>query len=301
MSFLFPSSRLSPFSNNKTYLHPIVTSAPPKQKQLIHQFVFKKQIPIYVPMPLARPPPAILSNREEPAPFLASMNPTTTFSLTAVGFLSPKIKCQSESKKDSYTFQSKSDAVSRNMTIKDNSSNLVCKVKSKGEHLLDLHLTTDSKDINVQFRDMIAFKKAVERNANGSAVRMPPMFQPGDEDDERTDPRYVPETNSSGINQVCWAFEFEGRIYQWTAPSGHSIHTPPGSEVLICHSTSSGPATKVAKLASSHTGASDKLIISNGSTANVIDKNGLQILLLTSVLSLMEIMNDRSRDLVDFE
>ncbi|KAF9110865.1 hypothetical protein BGX27_005758 [Mortierella sp. AM989] len=228
------------------------------------------------------------------------MNPTTAFTLTAVGFLSPKIKCSSDNKKDAYTFQSKSDAVNRNMTFKDNNGNQVCKVKSKGELLLDLHLTTDSKDINVQFRDMIAFKKAVEKNANSGALRVP-IIQPGDEDDERTDPRYMPELTSSGMMNVCWAFEFEGRIYQWTAPGGHSIHAPPGSEVLVCHTTSSGPTTKVAKMASSHTGASDKLIISNAPIANVMDKNGLQILLLTSVLSLMEIMNDRSRDLVDFE
>ncbi|KAF8955612.1 hypothetical protein BGZ46_002588, partial [Entomortierella lignicola] len=285
-----------------TYLHPIITSTPPSQSQLVQQLVFKKQLPIYAPtLSLTRPPPAILSSRDGPPPFISSMNPTTTFSLTAVGFLSPKIKCLSENKKESYSFQSKSDAGTRNMTFKDINGNLVCKVKSKGEHLLDLHLTTDSKDINVQFRDMIAFKKAVEKNAQGGSLRMPPIFQPGDEDDERADPRYIAEINSAGMQQTCWAFEFEGRIYQWTAPSGHSIHALPGSVVLVCHSTSSGPAAKVAKVSSSHTGASDKLTISNASTANVIDKNGLQILLLVSVLSLMEIINDRSRDLVDFE
>ncbi|KAF9993456.1 hypothetical protein BGZ80_008139, partial [Entomortierella chlamydospora] len=273
-----------------TYLHPIVTSAPPKQTQLI----LKKQLSIYVPAPLVRPPPVILSNREEPTPYFASMNPTTTFSLTAFGFLSPKIKCQSENKKESYTFQSKSDAVNRNMTIKDSNGSLVCKAKSKGEHLLDLHLTTDSKDINVQFRDMIAFKKAV---SNGGALKAPPVFQSSDEEDEQTDSWYV----TYDMHRVCWAFEFEGRVYQWTAPGGHNTNAPPGSEVLICHSTSPGTPTKVARLVSSHTGSSDKLVVSNASTANVMDKNGLQILLLTSVLSLMEIMHDRSRDLVDFE
>ncbi|KAG0360493.1 hypothetical protein BGZ54_009499 [Gamsiella multidivaricata] len=228
------------------------------------------------------------------------MNPTTTFTLTAVGLLATKIKCQSENKKEAYTFQSKSDSASRNMTIKDYKGNQVCKVKSKGEHLLDLYLTTDSKDINVQFRDMVAFKKAVEKNAAGN-LKAPPVYQPGDEDDERMDPRYAPDPASLGIQNICWAFEFEGRIYQWTASGEHGIHSPPGSDVLVCHSTSAGPPTKVAKLASSHTGASEKLFISNASTANVLDKIGLQILLLTSVLSLMEIMNDRSRDLVDFD
>ncbi|KAG0304294.1 hypothetical protein BGZ98_005722 [Dissophora globulifera] len=228
------------------------------------------------------------------------MNPTTAFTLTAVGLLTPKIKCQADNKKESYTFQSRSDTVDRNMTIKDYNGKQVCKVKSKGEHLLDLYLTTDSKDINVQFRDMIAFKKAVEKNGAGG-LKVPGSFQPGDEDDERTDSRYLNDTPAPAGQSICWAFEFEGRIYQWTAPGGHGVHAPPGGDVLICHSTSAGPATKVAKVSSSHSGASDKLVISNASTANVIDKDGLQILLLTSVLSLMEIMNDRSGDLVDFE
>ncbi|KAF8943899.1 hypothetical protein BGZ47_004920 [Haplosporangium gracile] len=248
-------------------------------------------------MSLARPAPALLSNRSEPTQFIPAMNPSTSFVLTAVGLLSPKIKCQSENKKEYYTFQSKSDAVNRNMTIKDTKGNQVCKVKNKGEHLLDLYLTTDSKDINVQFRDMVAFKKAVEKNgANGAKV--PVIYQPGDEDDERTDPRY---TEAQGNTNICWAFEFEGRIYQWTSAGGHGIHAPPGSDVLVCHQTGAGPVSKVAKLASSHTGASDKLTVSNGATATVLDKNGLQILLLTSVLSLMEIMNDRSRELIDFD
>ncbi|CAO3571257.1 unnamed protein product [Mortierella alpina] len=251
-------------------------------------------------MPLARPPPAILSSRTEPTQRSPTMNTSTAFTLTAGGLLSPKIKCQSDNKKETYTFQSKSDAVTRNMTIKDYKGALVCKVKNKGEHLLDLHLTTDSKDINVQFRDMVAFKKAVEKNGANGARTMTPMYQPGDEDDERTDPRYVPEATSQP-QQACWAFEFEGRIYQWTAAGGHGIHAPPGSEVLVCHTTTTGPPTKVAKLSSSHSGASDKLVVSNASTTNVLDKNGLQILLLTSVLSLMEIMNDRSRELLDFE
>ncbi|KAF9088226.1 hypothetical protein BGX23_007542, partial [Mortierella sp. AD031] len=250
------------------------------------------------PMPLARPTPALLSNRSEPAQFIPSMNPSTSFTLTAVGLLSPKIKCQSENKKETYTFQSKSDAVNRIMTIKDYKGNQVCKVKSKGEHLLDLHLTTDSKEINVQFRDMVAFKKAVERNGTNGGSRMPVVLQPGDEDDDRSESRF--ESNQ-GILSICWAFEFEGRIYQWTAAGGHGIHAPPGSDVLVCHQTGAGPAAKVAKLASSHSGASDKLVVSNGSTATVLDKNGLQILLLTSVLSLMEIMNDRSRELLDFD
>ncbi|KAF9942458.1 hypothetical protein BGZ67_001440 [Mortierella alpina] len=252
-------------------------------------------------MPLARPPPAILSSRTDPKQHSPSMNTSTAFTLTAAGLLSPKIKCQSDNKKECYTFQSKSDAVNRNMTIKDYKGNQVCKVKNKGEHLLDLYLTTDSKDINVQFRDMVAFKKAVEKNGSNGAKMMSPTYQPGDEDDERTDPRYVPEATSITLQQACWAFEFEGRIYQWTAAGGHGIHAPPGSEVLVCHTTTTGPPTKVAKLASSHSGASDKLVISNASTTNVLDKNGLQILLLTSVLSLMEIMNDRSRELLDFE
>ncbi|KAG9071130.1 hypothetical protein KI688_008673 [Linnemannia hyalina] len=248
-------------------------------------------------MSLARPAPALLSNRSEPAQFIPAMNPSSSFTLTAVGLLSPKIKCQSDNKKEHYTFQSKSDAVNRNMTIKDLKGNQVCKVKNKGEHLLDLYLTTDSKDINVQFRDMVAFKKAVEKNgANGA--KMPVIYQPGDEDDERSDPRYI---EAQGNTNICWAFEFEGRIYQWTAPGGHGIHAAPGSDVLVCHQAGAGPVSKVARLASSHTGASDKLTISNGSTATVLDKNGLQILLLTSVLSLMEIMNDRSRELLDFD
>ncbi|KAF8941228.1 hypothetical protein EDD21DRAFT_169857 [Dissophora ornata] len=250
-----------------------------------------------MPMPLARPPLAILSTRKEPASYIPSMNPTTSFTLTAAGLLTPKIKCQSENKKESYTFQSRSDSINRNMTIKDYNGIQVCKVKNKGEHLLDLYLTTDSKDISVQFRDMIAFKKAVEKNgANG--LKVPPMYQPGDEDEE---PDLRCEADVSSAHNVCWAFEFEGRIYQWTAPSGHSMSAPPGSDVLVCRSASAGPTTKVAKLSSSHTGASDKLTIFNASTANVVDKTGLQILLLTSVLSLMEIINDRSRELIDFE
>ncbi|KAF9436513.1 hypothetical protein BGZ76_003731 [Entomortierella beljakovae] len=299
MSFLFSSSRLSHYSNNNTYLHPISTTTPPKKKQLFHQILFKKQLPVYVPPNLFSPSQTILGTYNDPPSIFLSMNPTTSFSLTAVGFLTPKIKCLSDNnKKEAYTFQSKSDSATRNMIFKDANGNQVCKVKSKGEHLLDLHLTTDSKDINVQFRDMVAFKKAVEKNTHGNSLRVPHTHQPGDEDDERTDPRYGSDSTS---NVVSWAFEFEGRIYQWTAPSGHSVHAPPGSEVLICHCTSAGPATRVAKLSSGHTGASDKLVISNSSTANVIDKNGLQILLLISVLSLMEIMNDRSRDLIDFE
>jgi len=251
--------------------------------------------PIYVPMPLGRARPTIPRTYNAPTPFIPSMNPTTTYTLTAVGVLTPKIKCLSENK-ESFTFQSKSDSASRNMTVKDGNSNQVCKVKSKGEHLLDLYLTTDSKDINVQFRDMIAFKKAVEKNsANG--FRTPPVYQSGDD----AGPRNTSEVVAQDLRSVCWAFEFEGRIYQWTAPGGYAFTTPPGSEVLICHSTSAGPATKVAKVLSSHIGSSDKLIISNGSIVNVVDKNGLQILLLTSVLSLMEIMNDRCRELADFE
>ncbi|KAG0200482.1 hypothetical protein BGX28_006455 [Mortierella sp. GBA30] len=225
-------------------------------------------------------------------------NTSTAFTLQVAGVLSPKIKCQSDNKKECYTFQSKSDAVNRNMTIKDYKGTQVCKVKNKGEHLLDLYLTTESKEINVQFRDMVAFKRAVEKNGP-NAVRM--LYQQsGDMDDERMDPRYAPEGSTLALQQICWAFEFEGRIYQWTAAGGHGIHAPPGSEVLVC-TTSACPPTKVAKLSSSHSGASDKLVISNASTSNVLDKNGLQILLLTSVLSLMEIMNDRSRELLDFE
>ncbi|KAF9182518.1 hypothetical protein BGZ51_004706 [Haplosporangium sp. Z 767] len=281
-----------------SYIHPL---AKPRllsaQTQLLQQLLFKKQSPIYEPMPLTRPPRAILSNRTEPAQFqpTPNMNSSTSFTLQAAGVLSPRIKCQSDNKKESYTFQSRSDASNRNMTLKDHKSNQVCKAKNKGEHLLDLYLTTDSKDINVQFRDMIAFKKAVEKG--GPKL---PIYQPGDEDDERMDPRYVPES-SVGFLDICWAFEFEGRIYQWSAAPGHGINAPPGSDVLICHTTSTTPPTKIAKLASSHTGASDKLVISNASTANVLDKTGLQILLLTSVLSLMEIMNDRSRELMDFD
>ncbi|KAF9928355.1 hypothetical protein FBU30_002436 [Linnemannia zychae] len=300
MSFFFTAPQLSPFNNNNIYPHPlgIPSSTSPSKSQILRKFLFRKPIPVQVPMSLARPTPALLSNRPEPVQFIPAMNPSTSFTLTAVGLLSPKIKCQSDNKKEFYTFQSKSDAVNRNMTIKDPKGNQVCKVKNKGEHLLDLYLTTDSKDINVQFRDMVAFKKAVEKNGTNGA-KTPVVYQPGDEDDERTDPRYV--TESLNINNICWAFEFEGRIYQWTSAGGHGIHAPPGSDVLICHQTGSGPMTKVAKLASSHTGASDKLTISNGSTATVLDKNGLQILLLTSVLSLMEIMNDRSRELLDFD
>ncbi|KAF9540231.1 hypothetical protein EC957_004476 [Mortierella hygrophila] len=299
MSFFFTAPQLSPFNNNNIYPHPfaIPTSTSTSKSQILRQFLFQKPIPIPVPMSLARPAPALLSNRSEPAQFIPAMNPSSSFTLTAVGLLSPKIKCQSDNKKEHYTFQSKSDAVNRNMTIKDVKGNQVCKVKNKGEHLLDLYLTTDSKDINVQFRDMVAFKKAVEKNgANGA--KMPVIYQPGDEDDERSDPRYI---EAQGNTNICWAFEFEGRIYQWTAPGGHGIHAAPGSDVLVCHQTGAGPVSKVARLTSSHTGASDKLTISNGSTATVLDKNGLQILLLTTVLSLMEIMNDRSRELLDFD
>ncbi|KAG0373317.1 hypothetical protein BGX24_011853 [Mortierella sp. AD032] len=299
MSFFFTAPQLSPFNNNNIYPHPlnIPSATTPSKTQILRQFFSQKPITVPVPMPLARPAPALLSNRSEPAQFIPAMNPSSSFTLTAVGLLSPKIKCQSENKKEFYTFQSKSDAVNRNMHIKDSKGNQVCKVKNKGEHLLDLYLTTDSKDINVQFRDMVAFKKAVEKNGAGGA-KMPAIYQPGDEDDERADPRY---TESATNHNVCWAFEFEGRIYQWTAAGGHGIHAPPGSDVLVCHQTGAGPVTKVAKLASSHTGASDKLTVSNGSTSSVLDKNGLQILLLTSVLSLMEIMNDRSRELLDFD
>ncbi|KAG0369314.1 hypothetical protein BC939DRAFT_507033 [Gamsiella multidivaricata] len=246
-------------------------------------------------MPLTRPPPAMLSSRNDPIPFSPSIHPTITYTLTAGGVLTPKVKCTSENKKECYTFQSKSDSSNRSMTVKDHKSNQVCKVKSKGEYLLDLYLTTDSKDINVQFRDMIAFKKAVEKNSlqykKASSTYSPEY------DFERPE-RYLTD---SGPNSICWAFEFEGRIYQWTAGNGQGILAPPGSDVLLCHTTSLGPATKVAKLQSSHTGASDKLIIHSASIASVVDKTGLQILLLTSVLSLMEIMNERSRELVDFD
>ncbi|KAF9908760.1 hypothetical protein EC991_009571 [Linnemannia zychae] len=296
MSFFFTAPQLSPFNNNNIYPHPlnIPTASAPSKTQILRQFFSQKPISVPVPMSLARPAPALLSNRSEPAQFIPAMNPSTSFTLTAVGLLSPKIKCQSENKKEFYTFQSKSDTVNRNMTIKDFKGNQVCKVKNKGEHLLDLYLTTDSKDINVQFRDMVAFKKAVEKNG----AKIPAVYQPGDEDHEPLDPRYSEAASSQNI---CWAFEFEGRIYQWTSAGGHGIHAPPGSDVLVCHQTGAGPVTKVAKLSSSHTGASDKLTVSNGSTATVVDKNGLQILLLTSVLSLMEIMNDRSRELLDFD
>lgn len=181
------------------------------------------------------------------------------------------------------------------MTVKDYKSNQVCKVKSKGEHLLDLYLTTDSRDITVQFRDMIAFKKAVEKNA----LHHKKLATPYSTDEfDRAGGYFL---DYSGANNVCWAFEFEGRIYQWTAGNGQGIHAPPGSDVLLCHSASLGPGTKVAKLQSSHTGASDKLIIHNSAIANVIDKVGLQILLLASVLGLTEILNDRSRELIDFD
>ncbi|KAF9207947.1 hypothetical protein BGZ49_010143 [Haplosporangium sp. Z 27] len=254
-------------------------------------------MPLTRPLTIARPPPAVLSSRMEPAPFSPSIHPTITFTLTAGGLLTPKIKCISETKKDSYSFQSKSDSSNRSMTIKDSDNNQVCKIKGKGEHLLDLYLTTDSKDINVQFRDMIAFKKAVEKNSL-QFKKMSIVNKPSEYDFDKPD-RYI--TDLSIPNNVCWAFEFEGRIYQWTAGSGQGIFAPPGSDVLLCHTTSLGPATKVAKLQSSHTGASDKLIIHAASIANVIDKTGLQILLLGSVLSLMEIMNERSRELLDFD
>ncbi|KAG0239154.1 hypothetical protein BGX31_002994 [Mortierella sp. GBA43] len=277
-----------------TYLHPINSSP---YTDTTHSDRLQKQLPSFVPMPFNRAHPTITNTQNA---FIPSMNPTTTYTLTAVGVLAPKIKCQSDNKKESYTFQSKSDGVNRNMTVKDSNGNQVCKVKNKGEHLLDLYLTTDSKDINVQLRDMIAFKKAAEKTgANG--LKTPSMYQSGDEEDDRIDLRHLPEATAPGAHEVCWAFEFEGRIYQWTAPGGHGVMAPPGSEVLVCHSTSAGPATRVAKLSSSHTGASDKLVITNGSIVNVVDKNGLQILFLTSVLSLMEIMNDRNRDLADFE
>ncbi|KAF9997177.1 hypothetical protein BGZ79_009095 [Entomortierella chlamydospora] len=247
-------------------------------------------------MPLTRPPAAMLSNRTEPVPFSPSIHPTITYTLTAGGLLTQKIKCTSENKRDSFTFQSKSDGSNRSMTLKDHKSNQVCKIKNKGEHLLDLYLTTDSKDINVQFRDMIAFKKAVEKNA--LQFKKFPGSSSGEYDFERPE-RFL--TDMSIPNNVCWAFEFEGRIYQWTAGNGQGILAPPGSDVLLCHTTSLGPATRVARLQSSHTGASDKLIITSSSITNVIDKMGLQILLLSSVLSLMEIMNERSRELLDFD
>ncbi|KAF8938937.1 hypothetical protein EDD21DRAFT_355883 [Dissophora ornata] len=248
-------------------------------------------------MPLTRPPQAMLSNRNDPEPFSPAIHPTTTYTLTAGGLLSPKIKCVAENKKESYTFQSKSDSSSRNMTIKDHKSNQVCKIKNKGEHLLDLNLTTESKDINVQFRDMVAFKKAVEKNAL-QYKKMSSPYPSSEYDFDRSD-RYL--VDIGGSHGVCWAFEFEGRIYQWTAGSGQGILAPPGSDVLLCHTTSLGPGTRVAKLQSSHTGASDKLIIHSASISNVIDKAGLHILLLASVLSLMEVMNDRSRELLDFD
>ncbi|KAF9406773.1 hypothetical protein BGZ94_002958 [Podila epigama] len=246
-------------------------------------------------MPLTRPPAAILSHRPDPAVFSPSLPPTMVYTLTAGGLLSPKIKCVSDSKKDSYTFQSKSDSSSRSMTVKDYKGNVVCKVKSKGEHLLDLYLTTDSKDITVQLRDMIAFKKAVEKNALQQKKYASP-YSPDEFD--RAGGYFL---DYASANNVCWAFEFEGRIYQWTAGNGQGIMAPPGSDVLLCHSASLGPGTKVAKLQSSHTGASDKLIIQNTSISNVVDKVGLQILLLTSVLGLTEILNDRSRELIDFD
>ncbi|KAF9094881.1 hypothetical protein BGX23_001451 [Mortierella sp. AD031] len=255
-------------------------------------------MPLTRQVQLALPVPAMLSmnSRSDPAPFSPSFHPTLTFTLTAAGLLSPKIKCTTDNKKDCYTFQSKSDSSNRNMTIKDHKSNLVCKIKSKGDHLLDLYLTTDSKEITVQFRDMIAFKKAVEKNALQYKKMTSPYSSEFDYD--RSD-RFMSENGGSG--NVCWAFEFEGQIYKWTAGGGQGILAPPGSDVLLCHSTSLGPATRVAKLQSSHTGASDKLIIYSASTANVLDKTGLHILLLASVLSLTEIMNERSRELIDFD
>ncbi|KAF9994162.1 hypothetical protein BGZ80_007904, partial [Entomortierella chlamydospora] len=199
-------------------------------------------------MPLTRPPAAMLSNRTEPVPFSPSIHPTITYTLTAGGLLTQKIKCTSENKRDSFTFQSKSDGSNRSMTLKDHKSNQVCKIKNKGEHLLDLYLTTDSKDINVQFRDMIAFKKAVEKNA--LQFKKFPGSSSGEYDFERPE-RFL--TDMSIPNNVCWAFEFEGRIYQWTAGNGQGILAPPGSDVLLCHTTSLGPATRVARLQSSHT------------------------------------------------
>ncbi|KAF9165592.1 hypothetical protein DFQ27_002864 [Actinomortierella ambigua] len=267
------------------------------------------------PMPLTRPPPAMLNNRSDPIPFASSMAPTTTFTLQTSGVFSPKIKCTSDIRGLSYTFQSRSDPPTRNMTLKDASGSQVCKVKNKGEHLLDLNLTTESKDINVQFRDMVAFKKAVEKNSRqlSSGGRMPQHHHHHhhhhqqqqyhvthtslDEDDDRTE-RMIPEP--MGRNGTCWAFEFEGKIYQWTAGGGHGIHAPPGLDILVCHSTSSCPPTRIAKV-QNHTGSADRLTIYNGPTASATDKTGLQILLLTSVLSLLEIMNDASPDLVDFD
>ncbi|KAF9437998.1 hypothetical protein BGZ76_010202 [Entomortierella beljakovae] len=247
-------------------------------------------------MPLTRPQPALLSSRTD-VPYSPSIHPTITFTLTAGGLLTPKIKCIAENKKDSFTYQSKSEnSTTRSMTVKDHQGLQVCKIRSKGEHLLDLYLTTESKDINVQFRDMIAFKKAVEKNS--LQLRKIPGSTASEYDFDRPE-RFI--SDMSTPNGVCWAFEFEGRIYQWTAGSGQGILAPPGSDVLLCHTTSLGPATRVAKLQSSHTGASDKLIIQTSALANVIDKTGLHILLLGSVLSLMEIMNDRSRELLDFD
>ncbi|KAF9969514.1 hypothetical protein BGZ73_008107 [Actinomortierella ambigua] len=261
-------------------------------------------------MPLTRPPPAMLNNRSDPIPFASSMAPTTTFTLQTSGVFSPKIKCTSDIKGLSYTFQSRSDPPTRNMTLKDASGSQVCKVRNKGEHLLDLNLTTESKDMNVQFRDMVAFKKAVEKNARqlggigGGMGRMPHHHNQHithtslDEDDDQHN-RMMPEI-SMGRHGTCWAFEFEGKIYQWTAGGGHGIHAPPGLDILVCHSTSSNPPTRIAKV-QNHTGSADRLTIYNGPTANVADKTGLQILLLTSVLSLLEIMNDASPELVDFD
>jgi len=254
-------------------------------------------------MPLTRPAPAILSSRQDPAPYQPSLQPTVTFTLTAGGLLSPKIKCQSDNKKESYTFQSKSDGQTRNMTVKDYKSNQVCKIKNKGEHLLDLFLSTDTKEVSVQFRDMVAFKKAAEKNALKYKKLQSPYPNSVSSDYDFDRPFFVSSDIHSSPNSICWAFEFEGRIYQWTAGvgAGQGILAPPGSDVLLCHSTSLGPPIKVAKLQSSHTGASDRLVIQSSSIANVADKTGLQILLLASVLSLMEIMNDRSRELLDFD
>ncbi|KAF9922097.1 hypothetical protein FBU30_007810 [Linnemannia zychae] len=249
-------------------------------------------------MPLTRPMPVMLSmtSRSDPAPFSPSVHPTVTYTLTAGGLLSPKIKCTTDNKKECYTFQSKSDSSSRSMTVKDYKGNQVCKVKSKGEHLLDLYLTTDSKDINVQFRDMVAFKKAVEKNA----LQYKRINTPYSSDFEYDRPdRFVSDYSNSG--NICWAFEFEGQIYQWTAGNGQGILAPPGSDVFLCSCASLGAATRVAKLQSSHTGASDKLIIYSAATANVLDKMGLHILLITTVLSLTEIINERSRELIDFD
>ncbi|KAF9577556.1 hypothetical protein BGW38_007155, partial [Lunasporangiospora selenospora] len=281
-----------------TYHHPL--RPPPFRPRLIHQYVFKKSSTISS-MPLNRPPPALLSTRPAPVPFISSMDTSTTFTLTAAGLLAPKIKCISDNKKDCYTFQSKSDAFTRNIAVKDYQGNQVCKVKNKGEHLLDLYLTTESKDINVQFRDMIAFKKAAEKSQSGGFnSRMSPGFHSGQEEEDEMAGRFVPEASTS-TQSARWAFEFEGRTYQWMTGGGHGLNAPPGSDVLICHTASAGPMSKIAQLQSGHTGTSDKLAIYNGPIANVLDKNGLQILLLTSVLSLMEIMNDRSRELADFD